>query len=371
MNFVFEQHRETIFNLQKMIFGLTIKKKTDILILYDINVQMSERRRQYDIGGAKTTYAGVFMNKITNTKAPKRNYVLELWRFIFCIMVLGFHFFSKIDSRLFHAGYLGVEFFFLVSGYFIGSFYFRQLEDKDFRNRLKSVGHYIISRFKRLYPLYFAALIIMLIIKLLTGQLTFSMLPSTLKDCYAEFFMLQWTPLGNEVLISADWYVPAVFFGGIFFIILLSLTGRVGGYLLAPAISFFLYRYYFLLIGKIDIIIYHHCILRGIAGLGLGIFIYFICSLVPAIPAKLTWPFFILSNLIVMGVFIYSQFGHRSKWDFFIIGLYTLSLFLLMIADTPGMPGSMQKAFGFLGKTTYPIYILQMPVIELILSTMY
>ena len=111
---------------------------------------------QYDIGGAKTTYAGVFMNKITNTKAPKRNYVLELWRFIFCIMVLGFHFFSKIDSRLFHAGYLGVEFFFLVSGYFIGSFYFRQLEDKDFRNRLKSVGHYIISRFKRLYPLYYA-----------------------------------------------------------------------------------------------------------------------------------------------------------------------------------------------------------------------
>ena len=101
MNFVFEQHRETIFNLQKMIFGLTIKKKTDILILYDINVQMSERRRQYDIGGAKTTYAGVFMNKITNTKAPKRNYVLELWRFIFCIMVLGFHFFSKIDFRLF------------------------------------------------------------------------------------------------------------------------------------------------------------------------------------------------------------------------------------------------------------------------------
>lgn len=29
MNFVFEQHHKTIFNLQKMIFGLTIKKKTD------------------------------------------------------------------------------------------------------------------------------------------------------------------------------------------------------------------------------------------------------------------------------------------------------------------------------------------------------
>lgn len=58
MNFVFEQHRETIFNLLKMIFGLTIKKKTDILILYDINVQMSERRRQYDIGGQKQLMRG-------------------------------------------------------------------------------------------------------------------------------------------------------------------------------------------------------------------------------------------------------------------------------------------------------------------------
>lgn len=309
------------------------------------------------------------MNKITNTEAPERNYVLELWRFIFCIMVLGFHFFSKIDSKLFHVGYLGVEFFFLVSGYFIGSFYFRQLEGRDLGNRLKSVGHYILSRFRRLYPLYFAALIVMLIIKLLIGQLTFSMLPSTLKSCYAEFLMLQWTPLGNEVLISADWYVPAVFFGGIFFVILLALTEKIGGYLLAPAISFFLYRYYYLLIGKIDVIIYHHCILRGIAGLGLGIFIYFICQSIPAISAKLAAPFFIAANLIVIGVFIYSQFGHRSKWDFFIIGLYAFSLLLLMLAGTSKLPEPVQKAFGFLGKTTYPIYILQMPVIELLLAT--
>lgn len=95
----------------------------------------------------------------------KRNDVLELWRFIFCIMVLGFHFFSKIESELFHAGYLGVEFFFLVSGYFIGSFYTKQLSGKSFSNRLKAIGAYICSRLKRLYPLYLAALFLMLFIR--------------------------------------------------------------------------------------------------------------------------------------------------------------------------------------------------------------
>ena len=307
-----------------------------------------------------------FAEGITMTK--KRNDVLELWRFIFCIMVLGFHFFSKIESKLFHAGYLGVEFFFLVSGYFIGSFYTKQLSGKSFSNRLKAIGAYICSRLKRLYPLYLAALFLMLFIRSFINHYGLWGMLTLAKNCFAEFIMLQWTPIGNEVLISADWYVPAVFWGGIFFVILLTLTGKIGGYILAPAISFFIYRYYFILIGKIDIIVYYHCVLRGIAGLGLGIFIYFLCQAIKDFPSYLSRILFPVSNVILLGVFVYSQFGHRSKWDFFIIALYAICLFILMKAEIPIQNKKIKSAFGLLGKITYPVYIFQMPVIELFLA---
>ena len=38
---------------------------------------------------------------------PGRDYTVELWRFVFCIVVLGFHFFSKTSYPFFRAGYLG------------------------------------------------------------------------------------------------------------------------------------------------------------------------------------------------------------------------------------------------------------------------
>lgn len=299
----------------------------------------------------------------------ERNYLVELWRFMFCIAVLGLHFFTKIESEWFHAGYLGVEFFFLVSGYFIGSYYTKKLESKKITERLKEVINYIFSRLKRLYPFYVIALIFMLIINTFINHLGFRGMLKLLKSCLAEFFLIQWTPLGGEVLISADWYVPAVFWGGLVFVILLAFTGKIGGLLIAPITSFFIYRYYFLLIGKIDIIVYHHCILRGIAGIGLGVFIYFLCLSLEKIkfPQWLSTLSLSFSNVALLCVFIYTLHGHRSRWDFFVIAVYAISIFIMMKADIPKFSKNIEKCFSLLGKVTYPVYIFQMPVIEVIL----
>lgn len=305
---------------------------------------------------------------ISFDKCKSRNYLLELWRFLFCIMVLGLHFFNAIDRSLFRAGYLGVEFFFLVSGYFIGSYYEKHLTGKNLLKRLGEIQKYAASRLKRLYPLYLTALLAMLTVRTVSGHLGIRGMFLLVKSCFAEFIMLQWTPIGNEVLISADWYVPALFWGGIFFVMILALTGKAGGLLIAPLLSFCIYRYYFVLIGKIDIIVYHHCVLRGIAGLGLGIFLYFAGNMIKEIPKRVSDILLILSNLILTGIFIYSSFGHRSKWDFLIIGLYAVCILILTTANPQIKNEKIKSVFSFLGKTTYPIYILQMPVIELILT---
>lgn len=298
----------------------------------------------------------------------ERNYLLEMWRFVFCMMVLGFHYFAKIDGTLFHAGYLGVEFFFLVSGYFIGQYYTNHLKGKEVKERIQSVGIYIWSRIKRLYPLYLFALLLAIAVRTIINHYTISDIISLIKNCYAEFLLLQWTPLGNEVLISADWYIPAVFFGSLLFVLILAITGKFGGYILAPIISFLIYRYYFILIGKIDIIVYHHCVLRGIAGLGLGVFVYFLCQLVRQYPKWLEIVLYTLANMSLVGIFVYSNFGHRSKWDYVVIGIYAISLFILMSCNPLKLNLTLQKVFSFMGKSTYPIYIFQMPIIELFLT---
>ncbi len=66
--------------------------------------------------------------------------------------------------------------------------------------------------------------------------------------------MLQCGPLGNEVLISANWYVAAMFMGSILLLCLLMLTGRWGGLFICPVLLLSIYHYYFRLIRKIDVI---------------------------------------------------------------------------------------------------------------------
>lgn len=303
----------------------------------------------------------------------RRNTLLELWRFFFCMAVLAFHFFSKIESELFHGGYLGVEFFFIVSGYFIGDYYCRYQEGKPVIERLITPVLYMRSRLKRLYPFYFLALVFMLFVRIITKEYHVSDIFRIIKNCYAEFFLLQWTPLGNEVLISAGWFVPAVFFGGLLFVVILAITGKAGGYVIAPLISFFIYRYYFNLIGKIDVIYAYHSVLRGIAGIAFGVFIYFICGHLRLLIEKLPKSrivsnlLCILASLLFLGIFIYTNYGRRSKWDFLVIALYGTGLLLLMSGSLE-LPEKLDRIFLFLGKLTYPVYVFQMPVIELILA---
>ena len=299
----------------------------------------------------------------------KRNYLLELWRFFFCIAVLGFHFFSKLDMSPFHAGYLGVEFFFVVAGYFVGAYYVKKMQGQSLVQRIKAMGAYGISRIKRLYPYYFLALLLMLAVKLFTKEYGLAQIPTVLKNCYAEFLMLQWTPIGNEVLISAGWFVPSVFFAGLLYVSLFALCKKWTGYVLAPVCVLGIYGYYFRLIGKIDVIFSYHSVLRGIAGVGLGVFVFFLCDKLRGLVkgnflySKIA---VIFTSILFLSVFVYTNFGRRSKWDYLIIAVYGVGVLLLMAADVKGNE-KVERIVGFLGKSTYPIYVFQMPIIEFIL----
>lgn len=323
------------------------------------------------------------MNQNTYRKSS-RDYTVELWRFIFCIVVLGFHFFIRTKYSFFRAGYLGVEFFFVLSGYGIYSYYIKQMQGKTFSDRLYQYGRYIGMRLIRLYPLYLISLLCMLVFRVISEGWNLAKVFSYLKMGWAEFCMLQCGPLGNAILISAHWYVAAFFWGSVILLLLLLLTGKAGGYVICPVTSFMIYRYYFHLIGKIDVIYSYHAVIRAVAGLSLGVFIGFAAQTLwekffadmvrengagagrnGNLKKYLRYTLYVLANLALTGVVIYTNFGRRSKIDFLVIAIYALAVFALFV--TRIQVSEKKKAlFARLSGVTYPIYLFQMPIIEML-----
>lgn len=306
-------------------------------------------------------------------RRSERVYAIELWRFFFCIVVLGFHVGAEFNLPVFTAGYLGVEFFLILSGYGIGIFYKRNIAGKGPGERLYEIGVYIGKRLKQLYPLYFLAIASMLFIRIISENWRLGDIIAYLKAGYSEFILMQCGPMGGEVLISADWYVAAVFWAGIVVLIVLALTGKTGGLVLCPLAGIGIYGYYFKLICKIDVIFAHHAVLRAVAGVCMGVFICFVLDTLQEKEIvdrlreqkRLCMAGHIFAEISLALVVCYTFSGHRGWKDFAVIGVYIIALFLMLLTGAR-FGEKAECVFKRLGKSTYPIYILHMPVLKVL-----
>lgn len=303
----------------------------------------------------------------------KRVYTIELWRFFFCLVVLGFHVGDVFHLSIFTAGYLGVEFFLILSGYGIGMFYMKNMRRKNLGECFYEMGIYIGKRLKQLYPLYFLAIISMLFIRVVSEGWGIRDTVSYLKSGYAEFILMQCGPMGGEVLISADWYVPAVFWAGVIILLVLSFTGKMGGLVICSLMGTGIYAYYFWRICKIDVIFSYHAVLRALAGVCCGVFICFVLDILQErgivdkfrSNKKLCMTCHIFAEAVLVLVICYTFSGHRGWKDFAVIGVYIIALFLLLFTGVR-FGEKAERVFKTLGKMTYPLYILHMPVLRVV-----
>jgi peptidoglycan/LPS O-acetylase OafA/YrhL len=171
--------------------------------------------------------------------------------------------------------------------------------------------------------------------------------------------------------------VAAFFWGSVILLAVLMLTGKIGGYVICPIASVLIYRYYFNLIGKIDVIYSYHAVIRAVAGLALGIFVGFSAQFLwghifekdSERKNHIRYILYVLANLALTGVVIYTNFGRRSKIDFLVIGVYAVAVLALFVTRIP--IGEKKKAlFSRLSGITYPVYLFQMPIIEMLFWVM-
>jgi len=93
--------------------------------------------------------------------SPKYRPDIDGLRAIAVLAVLFFH----ADFSLFSGGYVGVDIFFVISGYLITTIIVREIEKDSF-----SIANFYERRFRRILP----ALIVVLIVSLIIGSVLLS-----------------------------------------------------------------------------------------------------------------------------------------------------------------------------------------------------
>lgn len=221
----------------------------------------------------------------------KRVYSIQLLRFIFCIIIINYHFFSlflrynEMLPNFFCRGYLADEFFFMISGFFMAQ---AAMEDRE--DRPEWTPKYILRRIRKIAIPYYLSWVLCFagcrIADKIAGK-SLEMVPNLLNSIYELLFLEMFGFIKGEYSNSVAW-----FFSGMIISIAIigpQLKKHRGKYCFcfAPIIAL-------LMLGMLsihcDYLYYPHWVLpelpilkgmvRAFAEVNLGVFIFglFLCS---------------------------------------------------------------------------------------------
>lgn len=137
-----------------------------------------------------------------------KNNSIVIWRILFTYLIMTYHFDNKYAISQ-HFGlavgwYIGVEFFFIVSGYLL----YAKLDVLS--QRYRSAPAYVWMRFKRIYPFYLGAFFLSLLCLVVTdANMGAADVLKLLSDDYFEVFALQGIGLdyGWNYVNNTGWFI--------------------------------------------------------------------------------------------------------------------------------------------------------------------
>ena len=165
----------------------------------------------------------------TEVKMTKRNNLVELARFLFSILVVGYHIqmtFLGDGINFFENGALAVEFFFLISGYFLARS-IEKISAKESYNPALESCRFMGNKVKGILPTHLTAIIAVIIVILAcnlanSGNIILNGLPS--------IFLVQmggvWTEAYASALIVPEWYLSSMLLCMLFIVPIALLIGR-------------------------------------------------------------------------------------------------------------------------------------------------
>lgn len=300
----------------------------------------------------KITNYGEFMKKRTNAN-------IELYRFIFACIIYLYHFRAYSDQEVLHGnfsgGYLGVEFFFVLSGYYFAKSYFN-------RKQLESSLVFLKKRVKRLYPEYILSLILLLACSWIAGRGEYNIIEEV-SHGWPDFFCLQ-TFFINRNVNSILWFVSVNLWVSFIIYLLYKHSSKKAFVSIALCSIISIIAVLLVFVGHLDVTqntyFYLDGFLRGLAEMFLGALGYnFVCVASNDVRNK-SINRFIAPVLMVTTVIITFLCG-ENRFDFIVLFL----MLLLVISEDISFEKrksynvKRDRVFIYLGLISYSLYLNQ------------
>lgn len=288
---------------------------------------------------------------------------LEFYRFVFCLIVILHHFQGYGHGTEAKGGYLAVDFFFILSGFFLLKYYYSQV-DKEGTDEKKSL-QYLWHRVKVLFPHHLFSWLCCVPIFIFITNKSFSIF---LKQGIGELFFLRGTGVGVDTSVNGvNWYLSVLVVFSYFILYLIQKNKNIFIYGIAPfcflSVMGILYNKY----GHLNVYNFMSPILtwgcwRGVAELCLGCIIYEIFIHIKSYSFWINRKIIRIATILeifILSVSIYQMLNGKNKGDYMIPYLISILLLSSFLCKSYLSRLLNNRLSIFLGKLSYPVYLNQ------------
>lgn len=322
---------------------------------------MAEERRLF----------GIPASVLAGVRLPMKNVQIEVWRFAFAIYMVIYHTLGHVYGVR-TGGYIGVDVFFIISGYFLASSH-----EKELARGGAHLACYLKNRFFRLWPMYLCAFLICAVQQGICAQKSPGWILERIYRGFPEALMLR-------VKVSVNglaWFVEAMLIAGVLLWVCLTIDkNHVLRNCALPVCAILIYNRFETVAGRIHFTTTQTVftlgvdgIWRAIAGMSLGMLAFAIVqgtsqyTLTDAAELGLS----LLGNIGMVSIVGISVFKYHGFCDFGFIFLAFLSVICVSRAKLVKIDKNVQyiyctKAICRLGALAYPIYLLHQAVFDVV-----
>lgn len=217
-----------------------------------------------------------------------KNGKIELMRFLFSIAIVFYHgqrHFMSIDNSTMHLaffarGYIGVEFFFLVTGFLMASSVYKRIQREPLA---KNIGEetfgFTLRKIKGIFPYHIVSFVILFITEMVIKHFSVRTMVKQFLDMIPGILLIQKAGFDYSNLNRVEWYISCMIFSLMILYPICRKYYSMFVHVFAPVGGLFILGYLaqtygtFTGINKWDTIIFV-CMLRAIAEISFGAVVF-------------------------------------------------------------------------------------------------
>ncbi len=306
----------------------------------------------------------------------KRIGEIEILRFLFCLLIVVFH----CNTRIIHhqegydfqflcapRGYIGVEFFFMLSGFFMA--HSTQRMRADAPDRAAQYLRFLWKKYVSVFPYHIIAFVL-LFVKLCADLKGFSL--NLLFKVLPNFFLIQRSGIKYYDVNSVEWYISAMLLAmAVILPFAVKYKDTYAKYI-APVSALIIYGFLLHRSGALGNIhawtsVGFKCFWRALAGINLGFFASACVAVLQRCRfSKKERGVAITVRLILWGtVFVFAFLLYPQRHDFVFVVMMFVALVLTFVFGFESKNGS-GKVPAYLGRLSLTMYLNQIFTVKII-----